>query len=177
MESYKGNMFKLLGEVDALAITTNGFVKRNGQAVMGRGCAKEATRLFPGIAQALGIAIGELGNIPAFLFNAQNTDIWSFPVKPVSVKVRNECELTDRVVRHMQGQCLRFPWTCPGWAAKADMGLIVASARLLVAAADINKYKTIAIPRPGCGAGELNWDFVKEALERMLDDRFIECTF
>jgi len=32
---------------DARVITTNGFVKNNGEAVMGRGCAREAARKYP----------------------------------------------------------------------------------------------------------------------------------
>ena len=31
-------------------ITTNGFVRKNGTAVMGRGCAREAATRFPGFA-------------------------------------------------------------------------------------------------------------------------------
>jgi hypothetical protein len=42
----KGDVWPLAAEVkpDTVAITTNGFVKRNGQAVMGKGCALEAAR-------------------------------------------------------------------------------------------------------------------------------------
>lgn len=37
-----GNMWAI--PADAYCITTNGFVKKNGEAVMGAGCAKEARR-------------------------------------------------------------------------------------------------------------------------------------
>ena len=43
-------------------ITTNGFVKKNGEAVMGRGCAKEACERYPGLAKQLGEKIIKKGN-------------------------------------------------------------------------------------------------------------------
>ena len=39
---------------DFRAITTNGTVKFDGRAVMGRGCAREATQRYPKIARQLG---------------------------------------------------------------------------------------------------------------------------
>lgn len=45
-----------------ICITTNGFVKNNGECVMGRGCAKTARDMYPGIAKALGRTIQKYGN-------------------------------------------------------------------------------------------------------------------
>jgi len=45
-------------------ITTNGFVKKSNEAVMGRGCAYEATKKFPGIAKRLGELLNSSGNQP-----------------------------------------------------------------------------------------------------------------
>jgi hypothetical protein len=47
---------------DAIVITTNGFVKRNGEAVMGRGCALEAAKKWPNLPKLLGEAILMNGN-------------------------------------------------------------------------------------------------------------------
>lgn len=47
---------------DWRVITTNGFVKKNGECVMGRGCAKEATLRYPRIAKELGNFITLYGN-------------------------------------------------------------------------------------------------------------------
>jgi hypothetical protein len=36
----------------------------------------------------------------------------------------------------------------------------------------------VVLPRPGCGAGELDWTrFVRPALTALLDDRFVAITF
>lgn len=63
---------------DFRVITTNGYVKNNGEAVMGRGCAREATVLYPGIALALGNSITKYGN-HVFLFRKRK--LITFPVK------------------------------------------------------------------------------------------------
>jgi hypothetical protein len=43
-------LFGNLWEFDGIiVITTNGFVKRDGTCVMGRGCAKQATIKLPGL--------------------------------------------------------------------------------------------------------------------------------
>lgn len=31
--------------------------------------------------------------------------------------------------------------------------------------------ETVLLPRPGCGNGKLQWDFVKREIEDLLDDR------
>lgn len=63
---------------DIRIITTNGTINRKGQAVMGRGCAKEATERFPDIQKRLGANIRLEGNRP-FLFPDLN--LATFPVK------------------------------------------------------------------------------------------------
>jgi hypothetical protein len=47
---------------DALIITTNGFVKNNGRAVMGRGCAREARDKYKDLDLILGEKIKKGGN-------------------------------------------------------------------------------------------------------------------
>lgn len=49
---------------DFIVVTTNGFVKRNGEAVMGAGIALQAKTRFLGMAYAVGQAIAKNGNIP-----------------------------------------------------------------------------------------------------------------
>jgi hypothetical protein len=68
-----------LWEVDAAlrVITTNGTVKTNGKAVMGRGCAAEARKRYIGIATKLGRWIREYGNVPYFIYQGLAT----LPVK------------------------------------------------------------------------------------------------
>lgn len=47
---------------DAIVITTNGFVKNNGEAVMGRGCAREAALKYPQLSTMLGRSLQTSGN-------------------------------------------------------------------------------------------------------------------
>lgn len=75
MKEIKGELWDYLDHV--VCITTNGFVKKNGEAVMGRGCALEATKLIPGIAAKLGTKIRECGNVVQWL----GTNLITFPVK------------------------------------------------------------------------------------------------
>lgn len=58
MPVYKqGDMWSVFDEVDYFIVTTNSFVKQNGELVMGRGIAKQVRDKFPGIAAELGQAV------------------------------------------------------------------------------------------------------------------------
>jgi hypothetical protein len=144
---------------DAICITTNGFVKSNGEAVMGAGIAKEAAKRFPVLPGCLGNLIKDHGNhVHVFWALYQqyegesggviSTDILSFPVKH-------------------------------NWFEMADMDLIRRSCRELMEVADElgNYWKKILLPRPGCGNGKLNWLDVKREIEPILDDRISVVTF
>jgi len=65
-----------IGEV--ICITTNGLVKKNGEAVMGAGVALEAKNRFPNLPRELGEKISTYGNIP-FYWEAYR--LITFPVK------------------------------------------------------------------------------------------------
>ena len=67
--------------------------------------------------------------------------------------------------------------TIPGWACKAKPDLIVQSCKQLVKLADQYGWKKILLPRPGCGAGELQWKDIKKIIQPLLDDRFVVCTY
>ena len=77
MEEVVGNIWDYYDQGKWIVITTNGFVKSNGKAVMGRGIALEAATRFPTTPYILGKYIKELGNIPIRL----NDRMVSFPVK------------------------------------------------------------------------------------------------
>jgi len=161
MIEVKGDLFTYYKDnpCDAIVITTNGFVKANGRAVMGRGCAKEALSLMPEIDKKLGDNIARMGNMVSFL----RSRVISFPVKGVSKLCTNE----NDYVGHMN---FKIGDTIPGWACKAELSIIERSANELVSIVP-DSWKDIIIPRPGCGAGELRWSEVKEVLG-VLDDRF-----
>jgi len=126
-------------------ITTNGFVKKSGEAVMGAGCAKEAAKRWPELPKCLGKYINEHGN-KVFLFPAMTgiLNLVAFPVKH-------------------------------NWWEQADLALIEQSCQeLLALAAMYPHYTVFVIPRPGCGNGKLRWEDVRPVLLKYFDadDRF-----
>ncbi len=131
---------------DAVCIPTNGDVNRRGLAVMGRGVARQAAVRIPGIQRDLGVLLKRDGNVVNLLRGALPG------VGPV---------------------VLSFP-TKHRWLDRADPTLIVRSCRQLTALADrFPEWRTIALPRPGCGNGGLSWPTVRPLLAGLLDDRFM----
>lgn len=167
MKEAYGDMLEM--DCDALVVTINGFTKANGEAVMGRGIAKQIADLMPEVPKSLGRMLQLFGNNVAVIAT-KPMPIISFPVKPDYVKNNGA-----NVVSHCKTSV--GEWT-PGFLAKADIQLIEQSLYQLVELAN-NKpeWKTILIPRVGCGAGELNYEDIKPLMEKYLDDRFICCTF
>ena len=80
MKIRKADIFKEAATHDAICVTTNGIVKRNGALVMGAGVAKQFTLNFPGIEYDLGAKVKVYGNQP-FLVYRKKTGILSFPTK------------------------------------------------------------------------------------------------
>lgn len=159
-------------ECDALVITTNGFVKANGQCVMGRGIAKQIADLIPYIPSHLGRLIKIEGNNVHLL--SPLTDklpaLISFPVKPKEFTYDG-----TNAVSHCKAN---MGERVAGFLAKADIKLIERSLEQLVKLADNNpQWKIILVPRVGCGAGELDYKDIKPLMEKYLDDRFICCSF
>ena len=62
-----------------VVITTNGYIRKDGACVMGRGVAKEAARKFPMLPFEIGRSIQQFGN-HVFACNP-DTRIIAFPVK------------------------------------------------------------------------------------------------
>ena len=160
-------------DADAICITTNGFVKSDGSCVMGRGCAKKATQLFPGIEYKLGKAIRDKGN-NIHIIN-YNPVVLSFPVKSAGIN-RAYIEAED-LVPHMRSRFQFAHQFVPGWALRADMDIIKRSLAALVEGTNYYEWQKVVLPRPGCGAGDLKWDDVRPVLADYLDDRFYVITF
>lgn len=174
MKEIKGNLWDYIGKADVICITTNGFVKSNGHAVMGRGCAKQATVRYPDVPKILGKANLNHGwRYPSYLLSDKTTEIWSYPVKPD--RLPNGAS-PQEVVSHMRDK-LNLSKSIPGWASVANLSLICFSAARLVEYANQNNWNNVIIPRPGCGAGELSWKNVSTKLNNILDDRFTAITF
>ena len=174
MIEIRGDLWSHIGKADVICITTNGFVKSNGDAVMGRGCARQAARRYPDMLQLLGEANRNQGwRYPTLLKEDSGTQIWSYPVKPDRIIGGTTPE---QVVKHMRDK-LDLTRDVPGWAAIANPALIWFSANRLVEHANKYNWKKIIIPRPGCGAGELKWSDIRRNLHELLDNRFYSITF
>lgn len=147
MKSVLGNIWDYHKKGNWIVITTNGYVKKDGLAVMGRGVALEAKNRFPELPKILGLDILKAGNIvhcyPKF-------KIITFPVK------HNWWEMAD--LNLIRQSCER---------------LVVVADR--VDEFNILAYKTeIYMVRPGCGNGQLYWSQVRPITAPILkDDRFI----
>lgn len=83
-------------------ITTNGFIKKNGECVMGRGCAKEASIRYPKLPYELGMAIKEFGN---HVLCFDKYQLVTFPVK------HNWWEKADlELIKESAKELLRFSY-------------------------------------------------------------------
>lgn len=175
MREYIGDMWVFAGTrlQPVVVITTNGFVKRDGSAVMGRGCAAQAAQRWPDIPKQLGHLLQTKGNHVHQLVAPKYT-LLTMPVKPVSVV----CSAArSNVVRHMR-HSFKHGDLVPGWAATADLDMILQSACELIALCDRHpEWTEVLMPQPGCGAGELQWTDVQPELNKLLDDRFVVCTY
>lgn len=165
MKEAKGDLLQVPTQV--LVVTTNGYVTRNGKCVMGKGIAKSIAQMYPEIPVTLGKLIRLYGN-RCHILTKDEPIVVSMPVKPCMSSDIND------VVTHMKGKLLP---PIMGWACKANLGIIEESAKQLVELADAHCWEAIALPRAGCGAGELEWKTVKPLLSSILDDRFTAYTF
>lgn len=164
-----GNMLEM--DCDALCVTTNGFVKANGECVMGKGIALSIKKMFPDVPRKLGTLIKRNGNkVQVILEPCNDTNgiaLVALPSKPVS----GICNGNNTVWPYPVGAFV------PGFHMQSDINIIVKSIDTLVSLADRYEWKVVILPRIGCGNGGLDWNQVKPIIEPMLDNRFVVCTF
>ena len=122
-----------------ICITTNATIKKNGEVVMGRGCAAECKHILPDFPKKLGQAIKEHGNVVLQPYNYGD----HFP----------ECRVLSFPVKH-------------NYWEDADLKLIKRSARRLKELSKESEFIYI-LPRPGCGNGNLKWEDVKKVLQKV----------
>jgi hypothetical protein len=125
------------------AISTNGFVKRNGLAVMGRGCAAQAALRYPIAPRLLAEHIRRNGNVPGWI--GEHND-WALIVLPVK---HNWWEKADLGLIRMSVNWLR--------EYAENNGVVT----------------TIHVPRLGCGNGKLNWANEVRPLMEVLPDNCV----
>lgn len=144
MKEFKGNIWD--AKDDVIGITTNGMVRKgrvkSGYLVMGSGIAKEATIRYPNISRMWGKRVDMFGNIPILTHCHKHDDFKWIAAFPT----KND------------------------WRGKSDIYLIKRSAIILNDI--IPQNLTVALPRPGCSLGKLEWNDVKPVIKNILDDRF-----
>lgn len=137
------------GPEDAVCITTNGIIRSDGRAVMGKGIAKTADIKF-NMAPALAVGLRTYGN-HAFYMGI----------------------LKDRQTGRSMS-VITFP-TKHHWRDGSYLDLIEQSARELVLLCKQHNIRDCYLPCPGCAAGGLDWETqVRPVIEPILtDDKFI----
>lgn len=145
-----GDIFNLpKSRNEAVCVTTNGIVKKNGCAVMGAGIAKQANMSFNGLARDLGDLLSWSGN--------RVYDMGFY-----------KDSITGKRMR-----IITFP-TKYHWRDKSDLELIETSAKQLIDICDERGITTCYLTCPGCANGGLDWENqVRPLLEPILDDRFV----
>lgn len=131
---------------DIICFTSNAVIKKNGALVMGAGVAKAFRDTFKGIDLDAGDKVGYAGNKCQFI---GWTDDYGYKTNTAIVA---------------------FP-TKSHWRDPSDIALIEKSARELIEIIDGNGMKRVALPKPGCRNGGLDWIYVKSVIEPIFDDR------
>lgn len=133
------NLWTLHDKGHWIAITTNGVTKANGEAVMGKGCAKEAADRFRDLPIELGILLHCIGNVPHIF---PDYHIITFPTK-----------------NHWQDKSI------PKLILQSYQTIVSEDSRLDWQFNDDGRPDNLLfIPRPGCGNGGLNWPDVRALL-------------
>lgn len=140
------DIFKMARTKEAICVTTNGQIRADGRAVMGRGVALQADQLFnlaPKLANYLTQYGNRCFNMGAYEHCGQRYNVITFPTK-----------------HH--------------WKDKSDINLICKSCRELVQMCDKFGFTKCYLTPPGCGNGGLNYaKDVRPYIASILDDRFI----
>ena len=137
---------------DATVVPINWRTRKNGDAVMGAGVAKQAAERWPWLPASLGNQT--LGKSP-FVVCVQTST-------------------TDGRLTYL----LLVP-TKHDWRAPSTVELVEIGAKTMRDMADRHSWATVALPRLGCGerTGQLSWpDQVRPLLAGILDDRFVVCS-
>lgn len=135
-----GNILEEYKNFDAICITTNGKVKKDGKAVMGAGVAKACRDYFKGSDKNLADMLKRNGNCTQLFDTRDGVSIIAFPTKE-------------------------------DWRDASDIELIKRSSEQLVELMNTYGFNSVLLPQPGCTNGGLEWDYVREIIQPILDDR------
>ena len=141
-------MFPRPGKKDAVCVTTNGILRKDGKAVMGAGIAKYARDHFKGIDITLGSKICKHGN------HVYDLGMFTRPDGKAHVTI------------------LSFP-TKDDWKNDSKPELIRQSCKEAANLAD-GYLDCIYLPCPGCANGHLDyWKDVRPILLEELNEQFV----
>ena len=145
MKTVKDDIWKYYNQGYWITITTNGFVKNNGECVMGRGIALQAKTKFPELPLMIGQAIHQYKNKPLVLPNHR---LITFPVK------HNWFEKAD--LELIEQSCK----------------LLMVEVERLIRTKQLYK-EILLMTKPGCHNGKLEWKDVEPILDKHFDERII----
>lgn len=168
MHEITGDLFES-EQADAICILTNGFVNAQGSNTMGKGCALGAKQRWPGIQLAVGHHIRSGGNHCRIL-TVDGSD-----------EVKNSvCLVTPTpisTIHLVPYHILTFP-TKHHWSESSDLKLIERSCSQLMTYVNARGWKSVVLPRPGCGAGGLSWENeIRPLISDILDQRIYVIDF
>lgn len=145
MKLRKGDMWDVYERSDLFLITTNGRIAEpQGKLVMGRGVAKEARDMFPGLDRRLALKIKSVG-----VFD-EKLQCWRYGFIP--------------------GANLGILQVKYHWNHVADLALIQFSVNKLAMWTDEHQGAIVNMPFPGIGAGRLKKDQVMPIIEWLPDN-------
>lgn len=154
-----GNIFDYVGKADCICVTTNGTIKSNGELVMGAGVVKQFYDRYKNQNIARILANKLYKGAPLNKLHV---------VKPAD----NICYKAIDAANNYGTHVLSFP-TKNHFMDKGDLQLIKRSAERAKLFADMYNLKSIIIPSPGTGCGQLDETDVYKELDKILDERFI----
>ncbi|WP_298270990.1 ADP-ribose-binding protein [Geobacter sp.] len=105
MKEITGNIWDYLGKA-VICVTTNGHMTRKGEAVLGRGCARQARERFPDLPARLGALLSEGGNHVHVIGDG----LVSFPVEE-SPWANPDLRLIRRSAEELRASADRGGWT------------------------------------------------------------------
>ena len=109
MKIKKHDIIKNKHLYDAICVTTNSVVKRNGHLVMGGGVAKLFATNYPELPYKLGQKVKTYGNIP-YLIKIKGDTIVSFPTKN-NYKHPSDLDLIKNSAIKLEQLATKFRWT------------------------------------------------------------------
>lgn len=128
---------------DAICVTTNGIVKKDGSLVMGAGIALQFKNKYPDLPFILGRKVATYGNQPFYVRTNTGQSIVSFPTKE-NYKDKSSLDLIISSAQRIKNLANKFYWT----------------------------KVAIPAPGVGLGGLSWSQD-VEPALSKILDDRFV----